>query len=209
MIKSKFILIALLCAAATGLPLPAAAQNPEADAWALYQQQAQEEARLKQEAWAKYEKEQAEEARRKEASWATWDQQVAKDAEHQARFDKLLTRWEEQAARYDRILDAMEKQAGLAQTTTPPVQPEPLELYSFRFADASLAQVLPVLHNLTGKTVVADPGLVNTFTLDSMEKVTAAEGLALIKDAFARQGLSLVEGDAGTLRVVLRPRDPS
>ena len=209
MIKSKFILIALLCAAATGLPLPAAAQNPEADAWALYQQQAQEEARLKQEAWAKYEKEQAEEARRKEASWATWDQQVAKDAEHQARFDKLLIRWEEQAARYDRILDAMEKQAGLAQTATPPAQPEPLELYSFKFVDSSLAQVLPVLQTLTGKTVVADPGLVNTFTLDSMEKVTAAEGLALIKDAFARQGLRLVEEDSGTLRVVLRPQDPS
>ena len=60
-----------------------------------------------------------------------------------------------------------------------------------------------------GKTVVADPGLVNTFTLDSVEKVTAAEGLALIEDAFARQGLRLVEENAGTLRVVLRPLDPS
>ena len=57
--------------------------------------------------------------------------------------------------------------------------------------------------------MVADPGLSNTLTLDSVEKVTAAEGLALIEDAFARQGLSLVEGDAGTLRVVLRPHDPS
>ena len=207
--QSTPILIALLCATAAALPRPAAAQATEADAWALYQQQAQEEARLKQEAWAKYEQEQEAEARRKEASWAKWDEQQAKDTEHQARFDKLLTRWEEQAARYDRILDAMEKQAGLAQTTTPPGQPEPLELYSFKFVDASLAQVLPTLQNLTGKSVVADPGLPNKLTLDSVEKVTAAEGLALIEEAFARQGLRLVAGDAGTLRVVLHPQDPS
>ena len=96
-----------------------------------------------------------------------------------------------------------------AQTVAPPVQPEPLALYTFRFVNAPLAQVLSTLQNLTGKTVVAEPGLGHTFTLDSVEKVTAAEGLALIEAAFARQGLSLVEVDAGTLRVVLRPQDPS
>lgn len=96
-----------------------------------------------------------------------------------------------------------------AQTVAPPVQPEPLALYTFRFVHAPLAQVLPTVQNLSGKTVVADPGLGHTFTLDSVEKVTAAEGLALIEAAFARQGLSLVEVDAGTLRVVLRPQDPS
>ena len=96
-----------------------------------------------------------------------------------------------------------------AQTAAPLVQPDPLVLYSFRFVDSPLAQVLPTLQNLTGKTVVADPGLPNKLTLDSVEKVTAAEGLALIEEAFARQGLRLVEGDAGTLRVVLRPQDPS
>ena len=96
-----------------------------------------------------------------------------------------------------------------AQTVAPPVQPEPLALYTFRFVDAPLAQVLSTLQSLSGKTVVADPGLGHAFTLDSVEKVTAAEGLALIEAAFARQGLSLVEVDAGTLRVVLRPQDPS
>lgn len=111
--KSGFILLVVVCAACAGLPLPASAQNPEADAWAEYQRQAQEETRLKQEAWAKYQKDQDEEAQRKEASWATWDKQVAKDVEHQARFDKILTRWEEQAARHDRILDAMEKKYGV------------------------------------------------------------------------------------------------
>ena len=110
---SGFILVAALCALCAGLPLPSAAQNTEADAWAEYQRQAQEETKLKQAAWAKYQKDQDEEARRKEASWAKWDEQQAKDAEHQARFEKLLVRWEEQATRYDRILDAMEKQYGV------------------------------------------------------------------------------------------------
>ena len=96
-----------------------------------------------------------------------------------------------------------------AQTEIPPVQPEPLALYSFRFVDAPLAQVLSTLQNLSGKTVVADPGLANAFTLDSVEKVTAAEGRALIEDAFAQQGLSLVEVDDGSLRVVRRPQDPT
>lgn len=111
--KCSVIILAALFVASAGLPVRGFAQDPSAEAWAEYQRQAQEEAELKKEAWAKYQKDQDAEAKRKEESWAKWDEQMNKDQDLQARFEKIIVKWEEQAARYDRVLEAMEKQFGV------------------------------------------------------------------------------------------------
>jgi hypothetical protein len=105
----------LVCTAlilvSAAIALPGCNRESQANAWATYEQYAEEEAALKRAAWATYEEEQAEEARRKQAAWERWEIGQARDEAQIERFEAILNKWEEQAARYDRILAAMEKQA--------------------------------------------------------------------------------------------------
>ena len=112
--RCGFIVGAALIAAFAGMALPGCSRESQADAWAEYNRQAQEETRLKKEAWTQYQKEMDEETRRKKEAWATFDEQLEKDGELQDRYEKVIAKWEEQAARFDRVLDAMEKQYGAA-----------------------------------------------------------------------------------------------
>ena len=110
--KSGYIILTALFASCAGLPLRGFSQDPQADAWAEYNKQAQDEARLKKEAWEKYQKDQDEEAQHKKEAWAAFDEQMNKDRELQDRYEKIISKWEEQAIRFDHVLDAMEKHFG-------------------------------------------------------------------------------------------------
>ena len=115
------MLIVILCVF-VGAGCRPSSQDNHSDAWKQYQkQQADYEAdKAKQkEDYAlqiqEYQKLMEANAKRTELAWAIAEKQQQKDAELQARFEKLLVKWEKQAARYDHILGAMEKKFNVTQ----------------------------------------------------------------------------------------------
>lgn len=93
-------------------------QDNHSDAWKQYQKQQADYVKQKTDydrQIQEYQKSMEAYTKRTEADWAIAEQQQQKDTELQARFEKLLVKWEEQATRYDHILAAMEKEFDVTQ----------------------------------------------------------------------------------------------
>jgi septal ring factor EnvC (AmiA/AmiB activator) len=114
--KQCIAVVALLLA---GVAVGSQTYGQDVDVWQQYRKQQEEYQKGLEEykrQQAQYQKRMAEHqklmeedtARRKQA-WETAEKQQKIEGELQARFEKILDKWEEQAKRYDRILDAMEK----------------------------------------------------------------------------------------------------
>ena len=83
---------------------------------------------------------------------------------------------------------------------TPPIQDGPT-LYSITCRDAAPEVLLDRLQDLTGKNISVDFSIQARFTLETKEKVTAAELIDLITEALKAEGLRLENVDDQTIRV--------